>query len=154
MSKTIKTILILGVIGLLTGGTVGYFMYNKPHANVASMEADHILTAAQLHQQVIAKDATATDEFADKIFEVTGKLVKLEMTSDSTANLFMSIEGADMSNVIGSMDAAYVADAQSLKVGDEIVLKGIFAGVNKFEDPDFGISTTDIQLTRCVLPKK
>ena len=154
MNKTIKTILLLGVIGLITGGAVGFFMYNKPHANVASMEADYILTAAQLHQQVVDKDATANDEFADKIFEVTGNLVKVEMTSDSTANVFMSIEGADMSNVIGSMNMEYVGQAKELKEGDPIVLKGIFAGVNKFEDPDFGISSTDIQLTRCVLPKK
>lgn len=154
MNKTIKTILILGIIGLITGGTVGFFMYNKPHANVASLEADFVLSAAQLHQQVVDKDETAADEFADKIFEVNGKLAKLEMTSDSTANIFMTIEGAEMSNVIGSLDADHVADAQKLKVGDDIVLKGIFAGVNKFEDPDFGISTTDIQLTRCVLPKK
>lgn len=154
MNKTIKTILLLGVIGLIVGGSVGYFMYNKPHANVLSMEADYTLTAAQLYEQVVAKDATAKDEFADKIFEVTGKLAKLEMTSDTTANLFMVIDGADMSNVIGSMDQEFVETAQALKAGDELVLKGIFAGVNKFEDPDFGISTTDIQLTRCVLPKK
>lgn len=154
MNKTIKTILILGIIGLITGGTVGYFMYNKPHANVAGMEADYVLSAAQLYEQVLAKDETAADEFADKIFEVSGKLAKLEMTSDTTANVFMTIEGAEMSNVIGSMDAEFVAAAQSIKVGDDVVLKGIFAGVNKFEDPDFGISTTDIQLTRCVLPEK
>ncbi len=153
MSTTIKTILILGVIGLLCGGTIGYYMYNKPHRNVLSAEPDYTLTVAELYEKTENKTETAADTYSDKIFELTGTVAKTDVPDDSTANIFLVIDDEGLNNVICAMDLEYIKDAKNMKPGTYITVKGIFAGVNEFSDPDFGISTTDIMLTRCVVKK-
>lgn len=153
MSTTVKTVLILGLVGLLSGGAIAYCMYNKPHRNVLEAEADYHMTAVELYQQIENKSETAAGSYNDKIFELTGTVAKTDIPDDSTANVFLAIDDEGLNNVICAMDLSHVKDAKNLKPGTTITIKGIFSGVNAFNDPDFGISTTDIMLTRCVVKK-
>jgi hypothetical protein len=52
------------------------------------------------------------------------------------------------------MDPKYNERIKGLKVGDAATIKGIFTGLNKFEDKDFGISIIDVDLSRCVAAEK
>lgn len=153
MNTTIKTILLLGIIGAVVGGGIAFFMYNKPHKNVLDADPDYTMTSVELFSRIEGKASTASAEFNDKIFEVSGTVAKTDMPDDSTANLFLAIDDEGLNNVICAVDAKYIAEVKAIKPGANITIKGIFSGVNEFSDPDFGINTTDIMLTRCVVKK-
>lgn len=150
MNRTLRIIILLGIAALLIGGGVGYYMFNKPHTDVAGATPHHTETASDLHNKVKDLNLTQPNEYNDKIVQVSGTIAKTTSTEDGSITVFLTVN--DMDNVVCAMDNNYpLKDDVRLQEGKDIEIKGIFTGVNKFEDPDFGINTTDVMLSRCVI---
>jgi hypothetical protein len=115
MSKSIVYILLAI---LLTGGIVGYKMWNKPHKETSSANADVILTPQALLAEYNANESAADAKYLEKIIEIKGKVASINQVEKGGS---FSLETGDpMSAVICEFeDAATIAP---VKVGDELTV--------------------------------
>jgi hypothetical protein len=80
--KLIRTIAIIGIAGLLSGGGIGLYMFNKPHRDVQSARADYMLTSSQIVAEYLADNQAANQKYlaADgdsKILEISGEVSEI-----------------------------------------------------------------------------
>ena len=148
--KVVAVLLMLLMIGLV----FGYYMYNKPHKNVATATPDKVMTTDALHAALSGKDSVTVAAFNKEILQVTGLISSINVPNDSTMNILLSVTGNSSDNINCAMDPEFIKTLHNLKVGDKLTVKGIFSGVSKFEDKDMGINTMDIILSRCVVIKE
>lgn len=130
-------LLILG-LGLL-GGIYGYFQWNKPHQDIASTKADLSLVANDLLLAFEGDETKANEQYLDKLISVNGVIKVLEKNETAEITIILATEN-DMSSIICNLDPLSKHDTKSLKVGQNIDLKGLCSGY-----------LMDVVLDRCVL---
>ena len=135
MKKYLKYIAIV----VLLGGIYGYYMYNKPHKDLARLKADFELGATELFSAYEANEEKSNELYLDKVVEVKGtiKSIKKEeglvtVTLDANNDLFGVICGMEPN--------AYSKLAEQLKSEDEVTLRGFCTGM-----------LMDVVLERCVV---
>jgi len=117
-----KKLLIVFIILGLVGAFVGYKMFNKPLENIRSIPADYTLTPAHLLNEFENDENTANALYLDKVIEVSGRVEKVSNEGDKMT-LYIDAQN-EISNVIFQL-----ADLDpSIKVNDELTLKGICTG--------------------------
>ena len=75
--KILRVIAILGVAGILIGGGIGLYMFNMPHRDVQSTDADYNLTALEVVLEYLSDQDAANQKYLSpdgesKILEITG----------------------------------------------------------------------------------
>jgi len=143
--KTKKLILISIAILALTGGAVGYYMYNKGPRDVRS--ASGIKINADALYTIFATDSTeAKKKYTDKIVQVTGEIteVSTNLQQQKVVLLKTAVEGAHINSTLEIAD-------ENLHAGQTITLKGIASGMGQ-GDADLGIPG-DVYLIRCYIVK-
>lgn len=98
-----KLILIGGLLGILVGGFVGYSLYNKPHRNIATEDADFKLSANDLFDEFDADEKAANEKYLDKVIEVTGDLIEISVNQDGKSVLTLEAENAMIGGVMCTM---------------------------------------------------
>ncbi len=131
----IAALLLIGIIGI----TTAYYIYNKPHAEVASMEVDHTVDATTLYASFDQNEKEANTEYLNDVIIVNGKLLTIEKSEDGGTTLIID-GGAMLGGVKCEMDSHSVHDLDSLEVGDPLKLKGICSGF-----------LMDVIMVRCIL---
>lgn len=134
-----KMLLTAAGVLIIVLGIIGYYQYNKPHANMQKMRPDFELSATELREAFQNDEALANSRFLDKIILVTG--VVKEIKSDDTQKQILLETGDLMSNVNCSLD--HLAEHTSfdlLKQGSQIKIKGICTGI-----------LMDVEMDRCIL---
>jgi len=124
MKKSVKIFLIIVVVGLVTGLSTVYYVFNKPHRNIEKESPSFTMAAAALYSDFNNDEVGANDKYADKVIEVKGEIVELTIE-----NYQVSIVLDDeMEGVNCGLDSLTVVKnnemIKSLKVGDAITLKG------------------------------
>ena len=75
-----KRILLSLLALLLIGAGVGYYMWNKPHQNMATAKTDVTIDAAALFAEYNADENACNAKYLDKVIAVSGKVK--EVTKD------------------------------------------------------------------------
>lgn len=140
MNKTVKIILILAVVGLLAAAYVWFFVYNKPHKDIAHAKADFTLAAEQLYTEFTqTKDQTGA-KYNGKVLEINGSLTKIEEADSVHTAIFVFEQGMFGDQGIR---CALLPDqfekATSIAPGTAVTLKGYCTGFND----------TDVILEKC-----
>lgn len=99
MRKVLFIALVLGTIG----ATVAYFVYNKPHRDIASEDAAFSLTADELFDAFEADEAAANAKYLDQTVEVTGEVAEVSENSAGQAVITISATNAMMGGVSATM---------------------------------------------------
>ncbi len=133
----LKIVLLIGLAGLVIGGAVIYYMWNKPHRNIAAAEADFVISAADLLHEFERDETTANQKYLDKVIAVRGDVTGIETTPDGTINITLHT-GNEMSAVICGMLPDEKEKAAKLQEGDNITVKGLCTGY-----------LSDVVLTKC-----
>ncbi len=129
MSKTVKILLGIVVIGLLAALMVYFFIYNKPHTNYEKAKTDVEITAENLYQSYVNDQSNAEQTFNGKVIEVTGKLDGLEEVEEMVIAVFALSEGMfGKEGIRCTMLPNHQETVRSMKSGDMITLKGFCAG--------------------------
>jgi uncharacterized protein (UPF0333 family) len=132
-----KRILLL-VLGLaLIGAAVGYFLWNKPHENMASSKAEATLEATALFSAYNADENAANSKYLGKTIAVSGKVKEVTKTEGGPAKI--TLETGDEFAVICELDALSQHPRTDFPVGETVTFKGKCDGLN-----------LDVQLSRCV----
>jgi hypothetical protein len=142
MNKTFRNIililLVIGIIGLVTG----YFMWNKPHLDVAKADATAV-EAAALYASFSKDSASAKKQYHEKVLVVSGK-VHGSIYNQQQQQVITLETGIPEAFVNCTMEKA----AGTVSAGSNITIRGICSGMGQ-GDPDMGIMG-DLYMTRCI----
>ncbi|MEZ4827730.1 MAG: hypothetical protein R3C61_15820 [Bacteroidia bacterium] len=138
MSRNLKLFMIAAAAAAFLGISVGLYMFNKPHEDVASAEADYSMSVDELFAAFSTDEATANEKYLNKIIEIEGVLGEKSDSPDGiTAILSASGEMFGVSCAFVGEDASALNE---VAVGSAVRIQGICTGY-----------LTDVNLTRCVL---
>ena len=140
--KVAAVLLICTVIAALAG----YYMWNKPHLDVAAANAPKI-EAGILYNSFITDSSSALKKYGQQVVEVSGTITGISKNQQQQTVLLLStgVEGASINCTMeGSSDKVTVSEAVSVK--------GICEGLGQ-GDADLGI-LGDLYLVRCYLTDK
>jgi UDP-N-acetylmuramyl pentapeptide synthase len=67
-----KKLVLFGIVALVIGLGVAYYLWNKPHRDIAAEDAAFALTADELFDAFEADETAANAKYLDKVVAVTG----------------------------------------------------------------------------------
>jgi len=124
MKISVKIFLIITVVGLVTGFSTIYYVFNKPHRNIEEESPSFTMDATVLYGDFSNDEVFANDKYGDKVIEVKGEIAELTVESYRVSIALND----EMEGVNCALDSLTVVKNKgminSLKVGDPITLKG------------------------------
>jgi hypothetical protein len=121
MSKPLKIITTLVVIGLLTGAIVFYKVWYMPHRDVKD-EAAITVTAQAILDAYNADEKKANKLYLDKAIEVSGEVTDISKTQQGK-----TVVSLKTSNPMAGIRCT-MKEAAEVKAGDNVKIKGICSG--------------------------
>jgi hypothetical protein len=128
MKPLIRNLLIAAVICGAIGGIIGLYFYNKKDPNLAKVKPDYVIDVSSLVNEFNRDENIASAKYVDKVLEVTGAILAIEPTSDSTMNITLSAEN-QMTGVICSFKDIRDPASLNLSEGKEITIRGVCSGM-------------------------
>ena len=137
--KVIKIIAILGVAGLLIAGGIGLYMFNMPHRDIQSADADYTLTTSEIVSEYLTDKDAANKKYlaADgnsKILEITGIVGKISENFAGQKVVLLKDEQLK-AGVSASFTSESNSSLRDVQVDQTITLKGVIrSGASYDED--------------------
>lgn len=116
MKKVIVLLLLLGALG----AAVAYYVYNKPHRDIASEEAAFSLTADELFDAFEADESAANALYLDKVVAVTGEVAEVSENNVGQSVLTIAASNAMMGGVSATFQDVGVT---KIKEGQTVTVK-------------------------------
>lgn len=136
----LKKILLFGLVALVIGGGVGYYMWNKPHEAIG--KANFTITATDLAAEFEKDETAATAKYVGKdgnmvVVQVSGKIADVK---NDTSGITIALDSGDPINGVSCVLDRFTKQARTdYKVGEEVKLKGLCTG-----------KLSDVVIDRCV----
>ncbi len=136
----IKKILQFGLIALVIGGGIGFYMWNKPHEAIG--KPNFTTTATELAAEFGKDETAATDKYISKdgkmiVIAISGKIADVK---NDTSGITIGLETGDPMNGVSCVLDRFTKHTKTdYKVGEEVKLKGLCTG-----------KLSDVVLDRCV----
>ncbi len=149
--KLIRYVLILAIIGAVSAGVIGYYMYNKPHRNIEKAKPDLIVTADEL-AKIYENEEEGNERALNRVILLEGNIDNLKRDAAGNLNIEFSTEFGD---VDASLDERYreeddyMKKAEALQAGDHVKLQCYCSGAIK--DTMLGIITSRVVLKNCFI---
>lgn len=125
MKKGVKYTFIAAILISVAGIAVAVHMYTLSHKNLEKVKPDFTMTAAELTEEFIKNEASASSEYTGKVLEITGTIKEIYSGVNNSSNVVLA-SGSDFSSVICTFpDIRTVA---GLEEGHEIKVRGECAG--------------------------
>jgi hypothetical protein len=70
---------------LLAGIAYGFYLYNKPRADISQVSPSVIIDAGSLYQDYQKNEASSDKKYLDKIIEVDGTVTEVQQTDSSVS---------------------------------------------------------------------
>lgn len=146
--KWLKRLLIAGLILLVAGSVVVWYIFTDKFTDTAEREASYTLSAVDLIKEFIKNDSLANSKYSEKIIIVNGTVSEVE-AADTTVNIKMT-DGATGSYISFGFQKEEQAAAKKIRPGDNISIKGscsngIYSSI---------LESESITFKRCVINKK
>ncbi len=117
-----KILLSIAGIGLIAGLLLLYWIFNKPHRDVAK-EKGIELTAQQLYDAFKTNEAQANSLYLDKAIQLNGTVADF-----STNQAGQKVVNFSTNDPLVMINCTFKTDPGDLKTGDTITFKGICTG--------------------------
>ena len=144
MKRNLKTNILIFIIALiLSAVAAGYMMWNKPHENVKDANAVKI-SAVEMYKIFTSDSAKARSMYLNTVVAVSGEVVQVSNNQQKQQVILLKTQTAG-----ASINCTMEENANNIKAGDAIMLKGICSGYIS-GDPDMGLAG-DVFLTRCYI---
>ncbi len=144
MSGKLKNIITGLVLLAIIGGAAGYYLWNKPHKDIATVEGTSI-NAPVLYQSFITDSATANKKYYQQVLNVTGAITNISknLQNQTVTTLKTNTEGA-------FINCTMEGSIEDLTPGSTIAIKGVCQGIQG--DAELGI-LGDVYMVRCYIVK-
>ena len=123
MSLQKKMMIIIPLIGIVIGGVIGLYMYNKPHADLHQSEAAFKMKATELLETYSSNETEANAKFLNKVIEVTGVVTDKEITESGDVIVFLKDAG-EMFGVSCAFVPEQKEEATALEIGTNTYNQG------------------------------
>ncbi len=140
--KNIKYIIIAAVLMAGIGIWYAYTEFHRGHKDLSNVKSDIEISAIDLAGDFNKDEAQANKTYLDKAVAVKGKIKSIEKDDNGLYTILLGTE-LDDKNISCEMDKKHNEDAQKVKAGDEVIMKGVCAG-----------ALIDVELIRCVIERK
>ena len=136
----LKRILQFGLLALLIGGGIGYYMWNKPHETIG--KPDFSLTATEIMAEFDKDEAEAMKKYIGRdgntlVVQVSGKILDVK---NDTSGITIALDTGDPINGVSCVLDRFTEHPRTdFKVGDGVKLKGLCTG-----------KLSDVIIDRCV----
>lgn len=117
-----KVLLIAAGIGLIAGLLMLYWIFNKPHRDVAK-EKGIALSAQQLYDAFRTNESAANSQYLDKAIELTGTVADVSTNQEG-----QKVVNFSTNDPLVMINCTFKTDPGNLKAGDSITFKGICTG--------------------------
>jgi len=124
----VKKLLFGGLILLLIGAAVIWYIFSEKHEDTAGVKADYTTEAIPLIKEFEKDNKGSNTKYADKIIEVTGIITESVTADSATTNIKMT-DTATGSYLIFAFQENHVLEAKNLKVGSKATIRGACSGV-------------------------
>lgn len=115
-----KKFLLLALAAAAIGGAVAYYLYNKPHRDIASEDAAFSLTADELFDAFEADEAAANALYLDKVVAVSGTVAEVTENSAGQAVITITAANAMLGGVSATMQEA---GTSAVETGQTVTVK-------------------------------
>ncbi|WP_111709106.1 OB-fold protein [Lutibacter citreus] len=136
--KILKIALILIGVGILIGGSVGYYMFNKPARDVQNTKTDFSYNASEIINEYLTDSQMANDKYLaengeSKVLEITGIASEISEDFNNQKVILLKAEG-DKAGVSCTFTPETNANTQNIKIGDKITIKGVIRSGASFDE--------------------
>jgi hypothetical protein len=128
---------LVGIV--IIGFSIGIYMYNKPVADIDEVSHDIEISATALFEAFETDEAAANQMYLDKVILVSGSVVSITDNGRDEASVTLET-GSPLFGVSCSIDSGNVSAIKSLKIGDQVKIKGWCTGM-----------LMDVVLNRCTV---
>lgn len=141
MSKK-KKIIISAILAIALIIFFGLKEYNKPHVDVVKATPDIIASSEEIINEFQDNEGLANKKYLDQIVQISGRISKIEASENNDIILSLLNDKMTFGTVICHLTSDENKKLINLKVGQNIVVKGICTGY-----------LMDVILIRCNLVK-
>ncbi len=130
-------ILIIGV-GILIGGGVGFYMFNKPARDVQNTKTDFSYNASAIVTEYLTDAHKSNDKYLDeagnsKVLEITGIVANISEDFNNQKVILLKAEG-DKAGVSCTFTSETNANTKNVEIGDQITIKGVIRSGASFDE--------------------
>jgi hypothetical protein len=115
-----KKLVLFGIVALVVGLGAAYYLWNKPHRDIASEDAAFALTADELFDAFEADETAANAKYLDKVVAVTGQVAEVTVNDAGQSVLTITAANAMLGGVSATMQNK---DAVTVAEGDAVTVK-------------------------------
>ena len=126
LKRIILFILVIGIIA-----SIAFYMWNKPHKDIAAAKEDFILTSTDFYKEYVANETTANTKYLDKVIAVEGTISAIELENADEPTVALTTGTADMTVSCG-FKKELLNEIKKLKQNDKIKIKGKCDGMVMF----------------------
>ena len=136
--KVIKMSLAVIIIGIITAGSVGFYLFNMPHRNVQASDSDYTLSVGQLISEYLSDPFTANEKYlADdgdsKILEISGQVASI--SEDYNLQKVVLLKSSDdKAGVSCTFTKETNESLNEVKPGQHITVKGVIRSGAFFDE--------------------
>ncbi|MFY0673234.1 MAG: hypothetical protein JXQ87_07510 [Bacteroidia bacterium] len=124
MSKTLKILLVFAGLGILVGGSVVFYVFNKPHRNIEEEAPAFTMVASSFYNEFSSDEAAGNLKFGNQVIQVNGPIAEVSLNG-AEATIVLNDE---MEGISCTLDSTAVANNEekikALSIGDQVTLKG------------------------------
>ena len=144
----IKKLIIAGLLVVLGGCVVIWYIFTEKFADTRNEKAAYSLNALDLINEFKKNDSLANKKYAEQIITVSGKVTEVE-NADTSVNIKLG-DTTTGAYVIFAFQQQHLNEAKSIKKGDSVTIKGSCSG-GAYSDI---LETEFITFKRCALSNK
>jgi len=137
--RLFRIVAIIIIAGLLIGGGIGLYMFNKPHRDVQNARTDYTLTASQIVREYLSDHVAANQKYlsADgdsKVLEIAGE-VKLISENYNGQKVVLLKGDQDKAGVSATFTSETNENLVGIQLGQTVTIKGVIrSGASYDED--------------------
>jgi len=141
MKLGLKIILIITGFILFFGLGATYYVFNKPHRNIAKERPAFIMEASELFEEFNMNEDLGNKKFGNQVIQVSGKVTEIPMDENGISFILNN----SMEAVNCTIDVQYEDKVKKIKLGGKVTLKGKCDGFDMI---------MGVVLIKCILIEK
>ena len=137
-TKTKKRILYIGLLGVVVGLSIVYYLFNMPQRDVQSSATDFTLSTSEIVKEYLTDADKANKKYLQedgdsKILAVTGEVSAIS-TDQNNQKVIVLKSATDKAGVSCTFKQATNASAKDVKIGQTITVKGVIRSGAGFDE--------------------
>ncbi len=113
------------------GFVVQYYLFNKPHRNIAAAKEDFVISADSFYKAYSLNETASNAKYLEKVIAVEGKVEELQLENAEEPTVAISA-GADGATIRCGFKKELLNEVKGLKTGTTIKIKGRCDGMDMF----------------------